>query len=198
MKCRLFNILSAVSLLLWLAVLALWMRSYWVVDAVDFTTYWGDGGFDKLEVLSESGYLHVYALEPPYTRTVSAATRTARHPYVSPQFREYPGTPGQLWSFRYWTRSNVDSRPADEWLGLRVRNWQLSLAAAVLPAIWLTSRSSVWKKWRSRLKHGRCNTCGYDLRASKDRCPECGTAIPVEAASNAGSEHHEEFDNGRQ
>jgi hypothetical protein len=46
-------------------------------------------------------------------------------------------------------------------------------ASAVLPLLWLVRSLVRWK--RQKLRDGHCVRCGYDLRASTDRCPECGT-----------------------
>jgi hypothetical protein len=49
-------------------------------------------------------------------------------------------------------------------------HWALVLAGAVFPTAMFASR------YRSANKQltGLCYICGYDLRASPDRCPECG------------------------
>jgi rubrerythrin len=55
---------------------------------------------------------------------------------------------------------------------LEIPFWELALLAALLPAVWIARR------WRQRRPPpGHCRVCGYDLRATPERCPECG-AIP--------------------
>ena len=49
--------------------------------------------------------------------------------------------------------------------------WLIAPLFAVLPVRW--ARGSARHR---RLEPGRCGVCGYDLRATPHRCPECGHA----------------------
>lgn len=60
-------------------------------------------------------------------------------------------------------------------VGIILPYW-IPLALTIpLPAFWMFRRRRKTQRIRTRL----CLSCGYDLRASTDRCPECGTPIPV-------------------
>jgi len=53
--------------------------------------------------------------------------------------------------------------------------WSIALIAFFPPALVVTIRLRRFLKRRSRSRLGLCPICGYDLRASPDLCPECGT-----------------------
>jgi hypothetical protein len=59
------------------------------------------------------------------------------------------------------------SRTVVVWLGLPL------LLSAVLPVAWAVRRV----KARRPTPAGACRVCGYDLRASAERCPECGMPV---------------------
>jgi hypothetical protein len=53
--------------------------------------------------------------------------------------------------------------------------WAVALAASLLPGALAARRVSR----RSNRSAGACPACGYDLRATPGRCPECGRVASV-------------------
>jgi hypothetical protein len=51
--------------------------------------------------------------------------------------------------------------------------WLIFLLTAPWPAWWFVRQ----RKRNARRLAGLCEHCGYDLRASPDRCPECGATV---------------------
>jgi hypothetical protein len=53
-------------------------------------------------------------------------------------------------------------------------------ATAILPLLWIAACVRRLLACRRR-RPGLCPTCGYDLQATPDRCPECGRkAAPIQ------------------
>ena len=87
-------------------------------------------------------------------------------------------------SFSFWNKlgfaylnggSSFHNQDDFRMFGVTVPFWFLFCVSVVPPSLCLARR--VQRKHRTA--HGRCAVCGYDLRATPQRCPECGTESKV-------------------
>ena len=168
MKRRLFTILSALSLLLCVAVCVMWVRSYWVADTLSFR----------------------YREGTP-TRWFFVTSGRGRAGIASYWFN-YPWQPTPEWAHGRvgWRTAPVKPAYAEDshkvvWerLGVRLyryadrRNhaaWSLSLSYLYIPLLPLPLLALLYLFPTRRRRSGLCPSCGYDLRATPGRCPECG------------------------
>jgi hypothetical protein len=63
------------------------------------------------------------------------------------------------------------SPASDVWFRFFVPLWAICAITAVGPLYWIF----VFHRRRRKMAIGCCASCGYDLRATPERCPECGT-----------------------
>ena len=160
MKRRLLNLLTALSLLLCMAVGALWVRSCYRLD-------WGAVvvGLHQLVFVSTSGGITIehYDNHPDNPSGTYWAARPVNE-------TGFDGT--RHWDFAIQRAGVPRADVAD---GIRFPHWAAIVVFAAMPAVRVVREIR-----RQRLVGGgRCPKCGYDLRATPGRCPECGAAASV-------------------
>jgi hypothetical protein len=196
---RRLNFLTLLSLLLCVAVAVLWVRSYFVHERLRHLPLTVNGtAYDSsyVEAGQTCGVLWLRAGRTLQSRP-DGDEEDAWHRDHAVEQRRRSLVEG------LWVRqSATDFIPSDrrsrlqrlgfnahassgdgrwKWWGWGVSapHWFVALVTSALPAASLLRLRSSGHR-RSAL--GLCPRCGYDLRATPDRCPECGTPAATTTA----------------
>jgi hypothetical protein len=169
MKRRLLNLATAASLTICLALLAMMAVSYWWAMA-----------FERRESMRDDS-AGISRGVISYTRLI-ALTSDAALPYplgwsvTSYEADDYAyrmrASGGESWAgFGFLqTTFQFGGGSKNHYTCIMIPAWFPAAIAAALP-VW---RLHLWRRRAARSRDGRCPACGYDLRATPDRCPECG------------------------
>ena len=205
------NALTLLSLLMFVASCAMWLRSAWAWDRL----FWAETGGRLWSVESGGGQVRVSWARPwPNMEPVRWVTARADDyppgPDTPPLGRRRfeargwrglaPAAGANTGSIRLdetgrakWPMSNMGglgavltSQVAGGWF--RVPYVFISAPAAFLCVARRTRRAWRWRCASRRTANRLCVACGYDLRATPGRCPECGTA--VKGAANDPPRRH--------
>jgi hypothetical protein len=151
-----FNFAVGLSLVTCIAWLALWSGNLAPRRGWGFWEFPHRPASAHLAVGPDRFGLGFYWISPPRDRGPSG-------------FKSFAGFHVQ------WFQATIGSGPAFMRI-LIVPSWFAIPLLAALPAAWLI-RSRRARRRAYRQEHGLCCGCGYDLRATPDRCPECGRSV---------------------
>jgi hypothetical protein len=152
---RFFNAIAIISLLLFAASLIMWIRSYWTLDIVSFR----QAGFHELvtwSLYSRDGGVELFG-EKRYVTTIPPGHDFM---WVSAPLNMMSTPPPWVWNPNSMLSYGI-----------------IAAFTGALPLWWLIHRYFGTVARRRRL--GLCANCGYDLRATPDKCPECGSPAKV-------------------
>jgi hypothetical protein len=170
----LLNAATVLSILLFIAAVGLWSRSYFVPDVLCRLESWTDGApttrLSYLWIVSSAGQLRVS--ETDGFMLINGPTIVRRWSWS----RDVP--PATKLPDSFLTRRGLLFAHVEE--GGPRHQWKTRLVGA---PYWVpTSLFALFSTLGLRRMHrnsrarvrGSCPACGYDLRATPDRCPECG------------------------
>jgi hypothetical protein len=197
---RLFNLVTVLSLLLCVVVCVLWVRSRFATDQQAWAAQTEDDDtpdgmsprprsdlpvrLSACTAAQARGVLSVwfarYRLTPPHGidhvqlmwdfERLRSHERWIRRPPQDFRVSSDDSCLSRL-GFGGSARSADESGKNGFEAGFRAPHWFVLLVFAVLPS----TRLGRSVRRRARGGRGLCRACGYDLRATPGRCPECGT-----------------------
>ena len=188
MKRFLFTFFAAVSLLMFVPVTVVWVRSYWIGDTIHLA-WWNVAAENRWELEWDfsrggmrAGYYHQYFPDRAEFVMRVLDDRDAGLPdaaWKTPKAVQYPaflltGKKTNL-GFGFFHDPNFPGDGNPVVYEVIFPTGVLAGIFALLPACWLIG---AWRARRSDKRMvGHCSHCGYDLRASKEICPECGSPV---------------------
>ena len=185
MKRRLLRVLTSLGSMLCVAAVGLWIGSYVRPVAITHRTR-----THVMSAIIDRGEITAERFESPLTEWEAvgwfhSSSESAPVP-VSPSSPADPGTRLNLsfGGFRLFKSDGGRINVGDEMpvymafpptVRLALPMWFVAIVLS-LPAAIAAVR---WSRRARRRTRRCCLVCGYDVRATPERCPECGTAAAV-------------------